>query len=125
MADVGLTPRSGATGTQAVDRACGLVSLVGSAGAAVGGVLYFLLGAPISGAATALPMMPEFWRDLGQALPPGAGATLLRRVLYFPDAPIGTPLLTLGLYAALGALVLGVVNAVAGARHRNSLVDLP
>jgi hypothetical protein len=102
-----------------------VVSLIGSAGAAVGGVLYFLLGAPISGAATALPMMPPAWRDFGQALPPGAGATLLRRVLYFPDAPVGTPLLTLALYAAAGALVLGVVNAVAGARHRNSLADLP
>ncbi|GIJ59372.1 ABC transporter permease [Virgisporangium aurantiacum] len=102
-----------------------VVSLIGSAGAAVGGVLYFLLGAPISGAATALPMMPAAWRDFGQALPPGAGATLLRRVLYFPDAPLGTPVLTLALYAIAGALVLGIVNAVAGAHHRNSLADLP
>ncbi|GIF16621.1 ABC transporter permease [Actinoplanes teichomyceticus] len=102
-----------------------LVSLVGSAGAAVGGVLYFLLGTPISGATTAGPMMPAFWHHFGQALPPGAGATLLRRVLYFPDAPLGRLLLILGLYAGLGALILGIVNLVAGARHRNSLADLP
>ncbi|WP_430782475.1 hypothetical protein [Actinoplanes sp. G11-F43] len=102
-----------------------LVSLVGAAGGAVGGLLYFLIGAPISGAATALPLMPVFWHDFGQALPPGAGATLLRRVLYFPDAPLGTPLLTLTLYATIGATVLGVVNLVAGARQRKSLSGLP
>ncbi|HWS35077.1 MAG TPA: hypothetical protein VN408_20350 [Actinoplanes sp.] len=102
-----------------------LVSLVGSAGAAVGGLLYFLIGAPISGAATAGPLMPVFWHDFGQALPPGAGATLLRRVLYFPDAPLGMPLLTLFLYAGIGALVLGVVNFMAGFRQKKSLTGLP
>jgi hypothetical protein len=102
-----------------------MVSLVGSAGAGLGAVLYFLLGAPISGAATALPLMPPFWRHFGQALPPGAGGTLLRRVLYFPEAPLGTPILTLSLYAGVGALVLGIVNAVAGAQRRKSLAGLP
>jgi hypothetical protein len=102
-----------------------LVSVVGAAGAAVGAVLYFLIGAPISGAATAGPLMPVFWHEFGQALPPGAGATLLRRVLYFPDAPIGGPLVTLAVYAGLGLLVLGVVNLIAGARRRNSLAGLP
>ncbi|GAA4954058.1 ABC transporter permease [Actinoplanes utahensis] len=102
-----------------------LVSLIGTAGAGIGGLLYFLIGAPISGAATAGPLMPAFWHDFGQALPPGAGATLLRRVLYFPDAPIGTPILTLALYAGTGALVLGAVNLIAGYRHRKSLAGLP
>ncbi|XVU27825.1 hypothetical protein ACQPZJ_12510 [Actinoplanes sp. CA-054009] len=102
-----------------------IVSIIGAAGAAVGAVLYFLLGAPISGAVTAGPLMPAFWHGLGQALPPGAGATLLRRVLYFPDAPLGTPVLTLALYAGIGAIVLGVVNALAGAQRRKSLTGLP
>ncbi|MFF5075431.1 hypothetical protein ACFY36_00125 [Actinoplanes sp. NPDC000266] len=102
-----------------------IVSIIGAAGAGVGAVLYFLLGAPISGAATAGPLMPAFWHGFGQALPPGAGATLLRRVLYFPDAPLGTPILTLALYAGVGAVVLGVVNAIAGAQRRKSLTGLP
>jgi hypothetical protein len=38
-----------------------VVSIVGSAGAAVGGFLYFLPGSPISGATTAGPLMPAFW----------------------------------------------------------------
>jgi hypothetical protein len=101
------------------------VSVVGSVGAAVGGVLHFLLGSPISGAATAQPLLPAAWRDFGQAPPPGAGATLLRRVLYFPDAPVGTPLLVLVLYAAADAIVLGTVNIIAGAQRRNSLAGLP
>lgn len=102
-----------------------LVSLIGTAGAGIGGLLYFLIGAPISGAATAGPLMPAFWHDFGQALPPGAGATLLRRVLYFPDAPLGAPILTLALYAGTGAAVLGTVNLIAGFRHRKSLAGLP
>ena len=101
-----------------------LVSVIGSAGSVIGGLLFFLLGSPSSGAATALPLLPPAWRDVGQALPPGAGATLLRRVLYFPAASIGTQILTLGLYAGIGILVLGAVNLVAGARRRHSLVNL-
>jgi hypothetical protein len=102
-----------------------VVSIVGSAGAAVGGFLYFLPGSPISGATTAGPLMPAFWHGFGQGLPPGAGATMLRRVRYFPDAPLGTPILTLSLYAGIGAIVLGIVNAVAGAQRRKSLTGLP
>jgi len=102
-----------------------LVSLIGTAGAGIGGLLYFLIGAPVSGAATAGPLMPVFWHHFGQALPPGAGATLLRRVLYFPDAPIGGPIRTLVIYAGAGAAVLGAVNLIAGYRHRKSLTGLP
>jgi hypothetical protein len=102
----------------------GLVALVGSAGAPMGGVLYFLLGSPISGASTALPMMPTFWRHVGQALPPGAGATLLRRVLYFPDASLATPLVRLCLYASIGMAVVGVANLISAGR-RTSLANLP
>ncbi|MEV6348012.1 ABC transporter permease [Actinoplanes sp. NPDC051851] len=102
-----------------------MISIIGQAGAAIGGILYFLLGAPISGASTALVLMPVFWKDFGQALPPGAGATLLRRVLYFPEASLQHPLWTLGLYAGIGLLVLGAVNLAAGAHRRNSLTNLP
>jgi hypothetical protein len=87
-----------------------IVSVIGMAGTAVGGLFYFLLGSPISGAATALPLLPTAWPEFGQALPPGAGATPLRRVLYFPDASLGTSLLTLGIYAGIGTLVLAGVN---------------
>jgi hypothetical protein len=41
----------------------------------------------------------------------------------FPDASLGTPLLTLAPYAGIGMLILGA--AIADAKHRNSLADLP
>src|SRR5919108_1669788 len=50
-----------------------LVALIGPAGSAVAGLLYFILGAQISGAGTAPQFLPSFWNDLGQALPGGAG----------------------------------------------------
>jgi hypothetical protein len=102
-----------------------LVSLIGIAGSAVGGLLFFLLGVPISGATTALPMLPGGWAALGKALPPGAGATLLRKVFYFDNASIGDQVLVLALYAGIGLLVLGIVNAFAGAHRRRSLTGLP
>lgn len=102
-----------------------LVALIGSAGSAVGGVLYFLLGLPISGAATALPMLPWGWRHLGQALPPGAAATLLRRVLYFHSAGLRNAITVLAIYAATGLLVLIVLNAVGQVRAHASLAGLP
>ncbi|MFE5022216.1 hypothetical protein ACFRAO_02510 [Streptomyces sp. NPDC056656] len=102
-----------------------LVSVIGIAGSAVGGVLFFLLGVPASGAATAVPMLPGGWAALGQALPPGAGATLLRKVFCFHDASISHQLLVSALYAGIGLLTLGYVNAFAGAHRRRSLTGLP
>lgn len=88
-------------------------------------MLFFLLGVPCSGAATALPMLPGGWAALGQALPRGAGATLLRKVFYFDDASMSQLVLVVALYAGIGLLVLGCVNAFAGARRRRSLAGLP
>ena len=51
-----------------------------------------ILGAQISGAGTAPDFLPSFWSDLGQALPGGAGTSLLRDVLYFPEASTGGPI---------------------------------
>ena len=96
---------------------CTFVAIAGTAGAAVGGVVFFLLGVPTSGGATALPMMPPAWRDFGQALPTGAGATLLRRVFYFPGAAIRGPVAVLVLYAAIGIVAI-VTLSIAALRHR-------
>src|SRR5919108_2179654 len=51
-----------------------------------------ILGAQISGAGTAPDFLPSFWSDLGQALPGGAGTSLLRDVFYFPEASTGGPI---------------------------------
>lgn len=83
-----------------------LVALVGPAGAAVAALVYFVLGAQISGAGTAPEFLPQFWSGLGQHLPAGAGTELLRDVFYFPDASIGEPIAILAAYAGTGFVVV-------------------
>ncbi|GAB2969505.1 hypothetical protein [Nocardioides montaniterrae] len=88
------------------------VALLGPAGSLLGG-LYFTLGLIISGSSTAPEMLPEVGRHLGQALPPGAGATVARDALYFPAASTTWPFVVLAIYAGLGMLIVMVTNAVA------------
>jgi hypothetical protein len=89
-----------------------LVALIGPAGTAVTGVLYFILGSQISGAAAAPEFLPSFWSGLGQTLPAGAGTDLIRRAFYFPDASVGEPIAILAAYAAAGMVAIVAVNLV-------------
>jgi hypothetical protein len=89
-----------------------LVALIGPAGSAVAGVLYFILGAQISGAGTAREFFPSFWNTLGHYLPGGGGATLLRNVFYFPDASNSEAITTLAIYAGVGLIVVLALSAV-------------
>jgi hypothetical protein len=58
------------------------------------------------------------------ALPTGAGATLIRKALYFHDAATGSELLVLALYAGLGLLLFVAANAFAGAKRRHTALPL-
>lgn len=87
----------------------GFAALFGRPGIAVGPVLFMLIGNPISGASFPKEFYPQPWGAIGQLLPPGAGATLLRDVSYFPDADVAVPILVLTGWAVLG-LVLIVVG---------------
>jgi hypothetical protein len=80
----------------------GLGAAFGRPGAALGVVLVFLVGNPISGLTTAPELLPQPWGAIGQYLPPGAGATLLRSVAFFDGAGAGRPLSVLASWAALG-----------------------
>jgi hypothetical protein len=99
-----------------------LVAIIGPAGSAVAGVLYFILGAQISGAGTAREFLPSFWGDFGHYLPGGAGASLLRDVFYFPEASAGEPIAILAVYTGVGLLVLLALNLV---RARRSVALRP
>lgn len=61
----------------------GLGSLFGRIGLGAGVLLAVLLGNPLSGLASAPEMLPRGWGALGQLLPQGANATLLRSTAYF------------------------------------------
>ncbi|MFF0014999.1 ABC transporter permease [Streptomyces sp. NPDC005374] len=99
-----------ALSTLAVSAAvAGLAALIGHAGIAVVAFLVMFLGNPFSGAATAPQLLPEPVGAIGQWLPPGASATLLRSVSFFDGAAATGPALTLAWWAALGlgAVLLG------------------
>jgi hypothetical protein len=88
------------------------VALIGPAGSLIGG-MYFTVGLIISGSSIAPEMLPRFGHTIGQLLPPGAGATVARDALYFPDASTSAPFVVLGLYSVLGLLVILLSNAAA------------
>src|SRR5262245_10796518 len=83
-----------------------LVALIGVAGSAVAGLVYFLIGTQVSGANTAPEFLAPFWRVLGEYLPNGAGVTLLRNVIYFPDASVAKSITILAVYVGVGCLVI-------------------
>ncbi|WP_329280043.1 ABC transporter permease [Streptomyces sp. NBC_01451] len=87
----------------------GLAALLGTAGIGVGGLTVVLLGNPFSGASSAPQLLPDPVGTIGQWLPPGAGASLLRSVSFFDGAAALGPALTLTWWAALGlgAVLLG------------------
>lgn len=84
----------------------GLRRLLGTPGIAVAAVIFILGGNPISGAGVPREFLPEPWGAVGQAMPQGASATLLRNLSYFPDAATGTSWLVLGCWAVVGLLLI-------------------
>ncbi|WP_149182959.1 ABC transporter permease [Streptomyces sp. TRM49041] len=100
----------------------GLGALLGRAGLGLGALLMVLLGNPFSGAASAPELLPEPVGTIGQWLPPGAGASLLRSVAYFDGAAAGGHAVTLALWALLGltAVLVGGRRAAAATAGRSS-----
>ncbi|WP_353807281.1 ABC transporter permease [Agromyces sp. SYSU T00194] len=87
----------------------GMSALLGRAGLGLGALTILLVANPISSAAVPKEFLPAPWGEVGQWFPPGAGATLLRDVNYFPSADTAFPLLVLTGWAVVG-LVLSVVG---------------
>lgn len=87
----------------------GLVALMGRAGIGVGAVLFVLVANPISAATVPVQFLATPWGVIGQWFPPGAAATLLRDLSYFPDAPMAFSWLVLAAWAA-GGILLSLVG---------------
>ncbi|MGB3686322.1 MAG: hypothetical protein WA991_10915 [Ornithinimicrobium sp.] len=90
----------------------GLCRLMGVAGIGVGALLVMFLGNPFSGATSAPELLPAGWGLMGQLLPPGASASLLRSTSYFEGGGAGFPVLVLCSWLALGGVLM-----VAGSRR--------
>jgi hypothetical protein len=84
--------------------------LVGAGGVAIGAVMFLVVGNPASGGSSAPELLPGFWREVSQLLPPGAATTAMRDVVYFHGHGMASALLVLGLWAILGATVVATVN---------------
>ena len=80
-------------------------------------MLFLLIANPISSAAQPKEFLPEPWGAIGQWFPPGAGATLIRNLSYFPHANSMFPWFVLSLWALVGILlgVLGHFRTAGGA----------
>lgn len=81
-------------------------------GAALGAVLVFFAGNPLSGVSAAPELLPAPWGALGQWLPTGAGGTLLRAVAYFDGARSAGAALILTGYALVGLALVGLAQRV-------------
>jgi hypothetical protein len=80
----------------------GLYSLLGKAGLGIGALVMIFIGNPLSAAATAPELLPQPVGGLGQLLPPGAGANLLRSTGFFDGAGAGEHLAVLAVWALAG-----------------------
>lgn len=102
------TPGLAALGTLAVFGvgafSMGLESFAGVVGIGLVILLLVVLGNPSAGGAYPTPLLPAFWRAVGQWLPPGAGTTAVRTIEYFPAAGVLHQSLVLSGYALAGAL---------------------
>ncbi|BCI51255.1 membrane protein [Mycolicibacterium litorale] len=97
----------------------GLGSLFGRIGLACGAVLALLIGNPLSGLTSAPEMLPRGWGEVGQWLPQGATATLLRSTAYFGGAGATTAIVVALCWAVAGAALV----AVAALRQKARTAD--
>jgi hypothetical protein len=84
----------------------GLGSLFGRVGLAVGAAAALLIGNPLSGLTSAPEMLPAGWGQLGQWLPQGATATLLRSTAFFDGAGGLLPIVVLTCWSLLGVALV-------------------
>jgi len=87
----------------------GLIALAGRAGLGLSVLLMIFIGNPFSGVTSAPELLPAPAGTIGQWLPPGAGASLLRSTAYFGGHGAAGPLAVL-----IAWIVLGLAAIAAG-----------
>ncbi|MEU1623719.1 ABC transporter permease [Streptomyces sp. NPDC005722] len=96
----------------------GLVTLIGPPGLALSVALMVFVGNPFSGSTSAPELLPKAVDEIGQWLPPGAGAGLLRSTAYFDGNASAGHIVVLALWSALG-----LAAALLGGRRRSALAN--
>ena len=95
----------------------GIAELAGPLASIVLIGLFIVFGNTSSGGAVPRPLLDGFFSALNPVLPQGAALSALRGVQYFGDRGMGTGLLCLTIWAAVGLALLGVAGLRAS-RHR-------
>jgi hypothetical protein len=86
----------------------GLYALLGERGALLGALTMVLVGNPFSGVGSTPELLPQPIGGLGQLMPPGAGANLLRSTGFFAGAAAADHLTVLATWALAGLALLPV-----------------
>jgi hypothetical protein len=98
----------------------GANALIGTAGIPLGSVVTMLIGNPLSSASAPIFFAPQPWGAVGQWFVPGASATLIRDLSYFPEVNTSFPWLVL-----VGWTVLGLIAMIAGHFRNQEVVNIP
>ncbi|WP_296193829.1 hypothetical protein [uncultured Microbacterium sp.] len=98
----------------------GLNALIGPRGIAIGAIITMLVGNPISAAALPALFLVGPWGEIGQYFVPGAAATLIRDLCYFPDTDMTRAWVVLAAWA-----VGGVVLSAVGHFRNREVVHVP
>ncbi|MFD5203137.1 ABC transporter permease [Streptomyces sp. NPDC058375] len=93
-----------------------LQSVAGTVGLGLTILIFTILGNPSSGGVYPSSLLPPFWSAIGQALPPGAGTTVVRNTVYFDGNATTGPLWVLGAWAFGGVAVAILAAALRGSR---------
>jgi hypothetical protein len=80
----------------------GLIALIGAAGLGISAALMIFVGNAFSGVTSAPQLLPTAADRIGQWLPPGAGASLLRSTAYFDGHGAASHLIVLIGWSVLG-----------------------
>ncbi|MFV0130628.1 DUF3533 domain-containing protein [Streptomyces sp. HMX112] len=89
-----------------------LQALTGVVGIGLAVLLVVIAGNPSAGGAFPSPMLPDFWRAIGPALPPGAGTWAARSIAYFKGNAISGPMQVLAVWAIIGTAITVVMSSV-------------
>ena len=99
----------------------GLYAVIGKAGLLIGALLMIFVGNPFSAVSSAPELLPQPAGAIGQLMPPGAGANLLRSTGFFDGAGASTHLMVLAGWSLAGLALL----AAAALRSRSRAREQP
>ncbi len=94
----------------------GLQAVLGMAGTLIAIIAMVVFGDPTSGTSIATALLARPWNVIGQGLPPSAGLSAARSVIYLGGTNLTGPLTVLAAYAAAGTLL--TLAATAWRQHR-------